>query len=93
VGTTEDRGCLRKRINQPSVPGGYDLVVSSRARALIARYPEPLTNVGEPDQPGIALLADRPLLNNQPTAYVCRQFVCKLPTTSAEDLAIQLADH
>ena len=45
---------------------------------------------GEPDQPGIALLADRPLINDQPTAYVCRQFVCRLPVTSVEDLASQL---
>ena len=42
---------------------------------------------GEPDQPGLALLADRPLINDQPTAYVCRQFVCRLPVTSVEDLA------
>jgi uncharacterized protein len=45
---------------------------------------------GSPDQPGLALLADRPMINNQPTAYVCRQFVCRLPVTSADDLAIQL---
>jgi len=45
---------------------------------------------GTPDQPGLALLADRPLINNRPTAYVCRRFVCRLPVTSAADLAAQL---
>jgi uncharacterized protein YyaL (SSP411 family) len=45
---------------------------------------------GTPDQPGLALLADRPMINNQPTAYVCRHFVCKLPVSSVEDLASQL---
>jgi uncharacterized protein len=45
---------------------------------------------GNPDQPGVALLMDRPMINNLPTAYVCRQFVCRLPVTSAEDLASQL---
>ena len=45
---------------------------------------------GTPDQPGLALLADRPLINNRPTAYVCRRFVCRLPVTSADDLAAQL---
>jgi uncharacterized protein len=45
---------------------------------------------GLTDQPGLELLADRPLINNQPTAYVCRHFVCKLPVTSANDLANQL---
>ena len=37
---------------------------------------------GEPDQTGFALLADRPLIEGRPTAYVCRHFVCQLPVTS-----------
>jgi uncharacterized protein len=45
---------------------------------------------GEPDQPGFALLADRPLLDGRPTAYVCRHFVCKLPVSSAAALTDQL---
>jgi len=45
---------------------------------------------GVPDEPGLALLADRPMINDQPTAYVCRQFACNLPVTSVDDLAIQL---
>ncbi len=45
---------------------------------------------GQPDQPGFALLAERPLLDGRPTAYVCRHFVCRLPVTSAEELAEQL---
>jgi uncharacterized protein len=45
---------------------------------------------GMPDQPGLALLADRPMINNLPTAYVCRHFVCRLPVTSVDDLANQL---
>ena len=46
--------------------------------------------VGEPDQPGFALLADRPVLDGRPTAYVCRHFVCRLPVSSAEALLAQL---
>ncbi|MCW2812080.1 MAG: hypothetical protein JWP61_2538, partial [Friedmanniella sp.] len=45
---------------------------------------------GRPDQPGLALLADRPLREGRPTAYVCRGFVCRLPVTSAEELAAEL---
>jgi uncharacterized protein len=45
---------------------------------------------GIPNQPGLALLNDRPMINKQPTAYVCRHFVCKLPVTSVDDLALQL---
>ena len=38
---------------------------------------------GEPDQPGVPLLADRPLIDGAPTAYVCRGFVCDRPVTTA----------
>jgi uncharacterized protein YyaL (SSP411 family) len=47
---------------------------------------------GIPDQPGLALLADRPMINDKPTAYVCRHFVCRLPVTSVDALASQLLD-
>jgi uncharacterized protein YyaL (SSP411 family) len=46
---------------------------------------------GEPDAEGIPLLADRPLVQGNPAAYVCRGFVCDAPVTGAEDLAAALA--
>ena len=45
---------------------------------------------GMPDQPELALLEARPMINDWPTAYVCRHFVCKLPVTSVDELATQL---
>ena len=66
------------------------------ARADLARVAHQLAPAGSvvvagtSDQPGLVLLADRPMINNQPTAYVCRHFVCKLPVTSVDDLANQL---
>jgi uncharacterized protein len=45
---------------------------------------------GMPDQRGLALLAERPMINDLSTAYVCRHFVCRLPVTSVDDLASQL---
>jgi uncharacterized protein YyaL (SSP411 family) len=48
---------------------------------------------GMSDQPGLALLAERPMIDNRPTAYVCRQFVCRLPVTSVDDLASQLKSN
>ncbi|WBB72746.1 thioredoxin domain-containing protein [Micromonospora sp. WMMD1128] len=45
---------------------------------------------GAPDQPGVPLLAGRPLVDGQPTAYVCRGFVCQRPVTSVEELVAQL---
>jgi uncharacterized protein YyaL (SSP411 family) len=66
------------------------------ARAQLVRVAHQLAPAGSvvvagtSDQPGLVLLADRPMINNQPTAYVCRHFVCKLPVTSVDDLADQL---
>lgn len=47
---------------------------------------------GRPDN-GVPLLADRPLVDGLPTAYVCRDFVCQLPVTTAEALETALLDH
>jgi len=56
-----------------------------RQVAAISAYPP------EPGSPG--LLIDRPLLNDQPTAYVCRGFVCLQPVNSPEEMENQLADN
>jgi len=41
---------------------------------------------------GIPLLENRPLVGGRATAYVCRKFTCRQPTTSPEELAQQLAE-
>jgi uncharacterized protein YyaL (SSP411 family) len=46
--------------------------------------------VGAPDQPGVPLLADRPLTEGAATAYVCRGFVCERPVTTPDDLLTRL---
>lgn len=46
--------------------------------------------VGAPDTPGVPLLAGRALIDGQPTAYVCRGFVCDRPVTTVDDLAARL---
>ncbi|BCB79820.1 hypothetical protein Pflav_062300 [Phytohabitans flavus] len=45
---------------------------------------------GMPDRPGVPLLADRPMIDGQPTAYVCRGFVCDRPVTDPAELVAQL---
>ena len=40
----------------------------------------------------LPLLQERPLTNGQPTAYVCENYVCRLPVNDAGDLAKQLVD-
>ncbi|MDD9207884.1 DUF255 domain-containing protein, partial [Georgenia sp. 10Sc9-8] len=46
---------------------------------------------GQPDEDEVPLLRDRPRQDGRPTAYVCRQMVCRLPTTDPDELARQLA--
>ncbi len=41
----------------------------------------------------VPLLRDRPQQQGQPTAYVCRSFVCNLPTTDVETMVRQLEDE
>jgi uncharacterized protein len=56
-----------------------------RQVTAISRHPP------EPGSP--ALLADRPLINGEPTAYVCQGFVCLQPANSADEMEIQLASN
>ena len=45
---------------------------------------------GEPDRPGVPLLAGRPLIGGAPAAYVCRGFVCDRPVTTVDELVARL---
>ena len=70
--------------------------VDNAARVELVRTAHQLAPAGSvvvagiPDQSELALLEARPMINNRPTAYVCRHFVCKLPVTSVDDLVRQL---
>jgi uncharacterized protein YyaL (SSP411 family) len=90
---------LADAISQTSAPGLIQVAVvgpDDASRAALVHTAHQLAPAGSvvmagmPDQPGLALLADRPMINNLPTAYVCRHFVCRLPVTSVDDLANQL---
>jgi uncharacterized protein YyaL (SSP411 family) len=90
---------LADAITQTSIRRSAQVAIvgtDETARADLVRVAHQLAPAGSiiiagtPDQPGLALLADRPLISSQPTGYVCRNFVCKLPVTSVDDLAAQL---
>lgn len=63
--------------------------LAAHARHLVAGGT--VVVAGEPGAPGVPLLADRPLVDGRPAAYVCRGFVCDRPVTTPEDLAAALA--
>ncbi|MEV0002358.1 thioredoxin domain-containing protein [Micromonospora sp. NPDC050980] len=67
-------------------PVGDPLVAAARRHAP----PGAVVVAGAPDQPGVPLLAERPLVDGRPTAYVCRGFVCQRPVTSVDELVAQL---
>jgi uncharacterized protein YyaL (SSP411 family) len=74
--------------HEVAISGGEgDLAATARRLAP----PGAVVVVGPPDAPGVPLLTDRPLLDGQPTAYVCRGFVCERPVTTVEDLTALLA--
>jgi uncharacterized protein YyaL (SSP411 family) len=76
-------------LGDPGLPGTLALRAKlwgrHRPRQVVAISPYP------PSADSPALLKDRPLLNGQPTVYVCQNFTCQLPVTDPTGLAAQLA--
>jgi uncharacterized protein YyaL (SSP411 family) len=81
------------------VSGPYEIAIAGPdgpARTALARVarrqapPGAVVVVGTPDQIGVPLLADRPVIGGEPAAYVCRGFVCDRPVTTESDLAALL---
>jgi uncharacterized protein YyaL (SSP411 family) len=58
--------------------------------ALLATAPGAVVAAGPENGDEFPLLADRPLQQGTPTAYVCRGFVCDAPTTDVDRLRTAL---
>ncbi|MEV0980812.1 thioredoxin domain-containing protein [Streptomyces sp. NPDC049915] len=58
--------------------------------ALLGTAPGAVVAYGTPDSDEFPLLADRPLRDGTPTAYVCRNFTCDAPTTDPDRLRAAL---
>ncbi|SDK39850.1 thioredoxin domain-containing protein [Streptomyces indicus] len=63
-------------------------LLSTAPGAVVAYGPAPERHGEEPELP---LLADRPLVEGRPAAYVCRNFTCDAPVTTVQDLSEKLA--
>ncbi|WP_405670798.1 thioredoxin domain-containing protein [Streptomyces sp. NBC_01530] len=59
--------------------------------ALLGLAPGAVVAVGVAESDEFPLLADRPLVDGAPTAYVCRNFTCDAPTTDPEGLRAALS--
>jgi uncharacterized protein YyaL (SSP411 family) len=70
--------------------------LAALARAIAARYlPRAVTAIAHPDDPSAAtampLLEGRGLVDGHAAAYICQNFVCRQPVTTADALTRQLS--
>ena len=75
VGDAQDQAT--QALNQ-TIWGRYQ----PRLIAAISAYP--------PEAGAPALLEDRSLLKEQPTAYVCQGFICRQPVNTPQEMLVQL---
>lgn len=71
---------------QVAVVGSGPAAEALLRTARLATSPGLVVVAGEAQDATIPLLADRPLVQGNPAAYVCRGFVCDAPVTTPEDL-------
>jgi uncharacterized protein YyaL (SSP411 family) len=86
VGEALLAGPLEVAVSGPAGPDRDALAAAARA----ATSPGAVVVVGEPDEPGVPLLAGRPAVGGRPAAYVCRGFVCSAPVTDVSALGAAL---
>jgi uncharacterized protein YyaL (SSP411 family) len=68
-------------------PATDDRTRALHRTALLATSPGAVVALGEPGaDPGVGLLAGRGLVDGAPAAYVCKEFACRLPVTTPDDL-------
>jgi uncharacterized protein YyaL (SSP411 family) len=64
-----------------------DVLGDLHRTALLGTAPGAVVAAGPPSTDELPLLTDRPLVDGNPAAYVCRNFVCDTPTTDPAELA------
>ncbi|MGW1374901.1 thioredoxin domain-containing protein [Streptomyces sp. NPDC002446] len=74
-------------------PQGDPATAALHRAALLGTAPGAVVALGAPgsdDADEVPLLKDRPLVEGEPAAYVCRRFTCERPTTDAQELTERL---
>jgi uncharacterized protein YyaL (SSP411 family) len=87
VGEALLAGPLEVAVSGPAGPERDALAAAARA----ATSPGAVVVVGEPDAPGVPLLAGRPTVGGRSAAYVCRGFVCSAPVTDVSALSAAMS--
>jgi len=73
-------------------PKGDPVAEELHRTALLATTPGTVVSRGDGvNDGGIGLLEGRTLVDGRPAAYVCRNFTCRLPATTTEELTAELA--
>ncbi|MEU3247292.1 MULTISPECIES: thioredoxin domain-containing protein [unclassified Streptomyces] len=62
-------------------PADHSMTGTLHRTALLGTAPGAVVAVGDAGSDELPLLADRPLVDGEPAAYVCRNFTCDAPTT------------
>ncbi|MEU8948274.1 thioredoxin domain-containing protein [Streptomyces sp. NPDC048489] len=62
-------------------PADHSMTGALHRTALLGTAPGAVVAVGDAGSDELPLLADRPLVDGEPAAYVCRDFTCDAPTT------------
>jgi uncharacterized protein YyaL (SSP411 family) len=83
VGEALLAGPLEVAVSGPAGPERDALAAAARA----STSPGAVVVAGEPDDPGVPLLAGRPVRDGRPAAYVCRGFVCSSPVGDVSALS------
>ncbi|MGW0710775.1 thioredoxin domain-containing protein [Streptomyces sp. NPDC002643] len=74
-------------------PEGHPGTKALHRAALLGTAPGAVVAVGAAESDELPLLAGRPLVGGEPSAYVCRNFTCDAPTTDVERLKAALERH
>ncbi|WP_329290056.1 thioredoxin domain-containing protein [Streptomyces sp. NBC_01455] len=72
-------------------PAGDAMTRALHRTALLGTAPGAVVAVGAAGSDELPLLADRPLVDGEPAAYVCRNFTCDAPTTDPDRLRTALS--
>ncbi|MEV6530338.1 thioredoxin domain-containing protein [Streptomyces sp. NPDC051639] len=72
-------------------PAGDAMTRALHRTALLGTAPGAVVAVGAAGSDELPLLADRPLVDGEPAAYVCRNFTCDAPATDPDRLRTALS--